>query len=697
MGAKLAALKKRCETDPVYAWLLADVQLLVRRLEADPSQDSDIEVEANELSRMPGRVPSAHVDSVARIRAAAGMPPVTVNGAASLSAGPPPPGPGNGAGGAPPPAPSGAPPPPPGIGVGGAPPPPGPGVPPAAARPARGNPTGVDTPLATALTSGLKREMLANAGAIAPVALQVQSLKFNYAANKARTAKVASDRLLAAMTEAGRPRPTKTGELDAGRLDAYSGAIWAAYQEKAAAPTALAFPDMETILKESGGWKSNAAVAPEISITKHRANDIGSAKLDPGDPKKALVRAADLAKANASLQASASFIQLEKAGPEQDGFFPVRPVFGTTRAPSPASGSGREDHILVQALNGDRQAATPANTAAAGENTFVSWADCHRTSQLVMGSEDQPLGTENIERCVMRGSKGELVVEPISSEHAKNSIPGASDSGGNRAMHGFFNAAMPDFLQDISSKSESGRTEAEKRVLASGERAQADQRARAELATLNRRLKGVDEKLKELRGQDDHASLIEQREAVGRAQNRPDRDLTDAFRLLDELERKIGVVPGPAPDRSVPANFRDVYRAICEDPALYDKFSQDYGVNAYVKPKPGEAVTQINDEIQKQKMEREGKDIWNFHWAGVVLANDDGSYMTLENLSVEDLRAVNTDWYFAVYKPGDPVAGAKATGRRSDDFAPGDQSFHEVNKADSHVTDYPLTMAIKKV
>ena len=50
----------------------------------------------------------------------------------------------------------------------------------------------------------------------------------------------------------------------------------------------------------------------------------------------------------------------------------------------------------------------------------------------------------------------------------------------------------------------------------------------------------------------------------------------------------------------------------------------------------------------------------------------------------------------AVYKPGDPPQDPKATGKRPANFAPGDKSFHEVNKADSHVTDYPLTMVIQK-
>ena len=60
------------------------------------------------------------------------------------------------------------------------------------------------------------------------------------------------------------------------------------------------------------------------------------------------------------------------------------------------------------------------------------------------------------------------------------------------------------------------------------------------------------------------------------------------------------------------------------------------------------------------------------------LANEDGSYMTLENLSVEDSNAVNDNWYFAIY---DPNQG---------------KDFHSVNAKDSHVGTRPITMVVRK-
>ena len=127
-----------------------------------------------------------------------------------------------------------------------------------------------------------------------------------------------------------------------------------------------------------------------------------------------------------------------------------------------------------------------------------------------------------------------------------------------------------------------------------------------------------------------------------------------------------------------PANFRATYKAICKNPELHKKFSTANGVNGAVRPEVGDALAQINDEYEKASAP-EGTDLWNFHFAGVVLANKDGSYMTMENLSVEDSNAVNDNWYFAVYDPNQEG-----------------KDFHAVNAEDDHVGDSPITMRFRK-
>ena len=92
-----------------------------------------------------------------------------------------------------------------------------------------------------------------------------------------------------------------------------------------------------------------------------------------------------------------------------------------------------------------------------------------------------------------------------------------------------------------------------------------------------------------------------------------------------------------------------------------------------------EAAADAAEEIVEEAEEAasNAKDLWNYHWAGVVMVNPDGSFMTLENLSVEDAAAVNEDWYFALYQ------------------ADGEGSFHAVNCLDDHVVDGATTIVMK--
>ena len=129
MRDKLVEWIDRCRPEPALGFLLSGFVSLLDRLDRAGGDESAFKSEADELFRMARTLNVKHVNSVARIRAAARMPALAASG------GPPPPVAGGRA--APPPPGRGGPP-PPMAGAGGGPPPV------AAPRPA--NPVGRDTP-----------------------------------------------------------------------------------------------------------------------------------------------------------------------------------------------------------------------------------------------------------------------------------------------------------------------------------------------------------------------------------------------------------------------------------------------------------------------------------------------------------------------------------------------------------------------
>ena len=126
--------------------------------------------------------------------------------------------------------------------------------------------------------------------------------------------------------------------------------------------------------------------------------------------------------------------------------------------------------------------------------------------------------------------------------------------------------------------------------------------------------------------------------------------------------------------------YARIYRdKILTNGEVYKLFTKTFGINEDAIPEVGQAFSNINDEFQKDTLEKgdNPRDIWNFHWAGVVMV-DGKDYVTLENLSVEDTNALNENWYFQMY-------GA------------GEQSFHTEALKDSHATPAAITLGFTTV
>lgn len=118
----------------------------------------------------------------------------------------------------------------------------------------------------------------------------------------------------------------------------------------------------------------------------------------------------------------------------------------------------------------------------------------------------------------------------------------------------------------------------------------------------------------------------------------------------------------------------NLYNKIAENAALNGLFSRTFGVNEAIKPKVGDALTQVNNETERKNAPDE-VDLWNFHWAGVIMTDGD-DYVTLENLSVENEDVINKGWYFAMY-------GAEQ------------QSFHTEQMTSEHVGKSPLSLGFR--
>ncbi len=450
-------------------------------------------------------------------------------------------------------------------------------------------------------------------------------------------------------------------------------------------------PSVREILESQVAFKPRPAAPPNPDLMAARPSDIGTARLDKNKPKEVFMSPDAVGKSNRQLEEANSFIRFEIIGkPGDDGKVRVKPIFADRAVRASAHG---EDHVTIKRINAGRQ-------EEGGDADFLSWADCHRTAQLIMGSEDQPGGVDDTERIVVGTGDGKRTLQPL-PRGAVQHIRKGKDSGAARALYGMLDGCLPDFIgAKLGDKADP--SPAEQKVLDELALADGVQQLKIEFDILNSRFTKIWKVVRENKDLDTGIKDgLETRMSKGVAaqvriydnvfKDDADYDAADVARAsaaIDELKRLVALMEDEsgltfagkaAPTVPVPKDLRKTYMAIAEDPALMDALSRELGLNQYARPAVGDAMCQLNDDVRKEDAEEEGRDIWNYHWAGVVMVNDDGSFMALENLSVEDQRAVNEDWYFALYRPD------------------GDGSFHAVNCHDDHVVANATTMVMKRV
>jgi hypothetical protein len=162
--------------------------------------------------------------------------------------------------------------------------------------------------------------------------------------------------------------------------------------------------------------------------------------------------------------------------------------------------------------------------------------------------------------------------------------------------------------------------------------------------SLVRRVNGWKERLEDYR-KEYHAETDERKkERIGKSYSRYSKRITDAYyKLPEEMQRD---------------------------------FDERLGINDFAAPEVGEGFTMSTGG---RSLDMDGT--WNFHWAGVVMKSDSGKdTISLENFSVSDWEAQNTDWEYQMYGPAEKEG----------------QTFHDQHKATKqHGTD-PTTLNIKR-
>ncbi len=272
-----------------------------------------------------------------------------------------------------------------------------------------------------------------------------------------------------------------------------------------------------------------------------------------------------------------------------------------------------------------------------GENAksvlYHSWADCHRTAQTVMGSSSQT--GDNQEKPLVKQDEEYKTMEPVSTGKATGAY--LSDAQANRGIYALFEYAFPKFVEIL----------AEKKLDVT------------------------------------HSDLIERINGI-KTQKFDDAKMNKWW-----VTYKIKILPNKV---------------------LYSLFTKSFGINEQSVPEIGDTLSQVGNEVERFQEKNKAmklalkydmaedtptsvmrssglipdeelntlKDLWNFHWAGVIM-KDGSDYVTLENLSIENINEVNRKWYFKMY-------GTE------------DQSFHtEARDSSSHSGDAPITAGFRHV
>lgn len=249
------------------------------------------------------------------------------------------------------------------------------------------------------------------------------------------------------------------------------------------------------------------------------------------------------------------------------------------------------------------------------EDGLIAWADCHKMAQMVMGIAPSK---------EVLSLPGGREVKPLSSAEADEIRDTKTvNSEASRMVHTLYGAALPGFAKSLKD--------------------------------------------------DTSSKAVKVRAAIERAQT-----------AQSDSKNKVPLV-GRKSYKAILAGIDD---KDSHDYKIYDDFCREFGINHHAMPDVGDAFTIVNDDVEFKKRKaaiaaaKEAKtppppDVWNFHWAGVVAVNDDGSYMTLENTSTEHMEDVNDDWYYAVY---DPAKG---------------QDFHSVHKNDPAILSRAITVLVR--
>ena len=181
---------------------------------------------------------------------------------------------------------------------------------------------------------------------------------------------------------------------------------------------------------------------------------------------------------------------------------------------------------------------------------------------------------------------------------------------------------------------------------------------------------------------------------------RADKDIGDGLteEIWSELRRYKKMPIGVPKTQAAPI----IYKKILAHSAAKRLFSKTFGINEALAPRLGTAITQVNDQAEKEQSEQ---DKWNFHWAGVIM-RDGSDYVTLENCAVEldeataeEIR-LNSD----AFQPNRTVTNQKYSKQDLINerwyfkmHGVGSQSFHSENLEDPHATPSVITLPFAKV